>query len=217
MSDSRKLYKASYTSVVTSDHVTTDKKIGGSASYVLDVNDLPVKLISSENKSKFARSRVKCVALVDFSDYEKDQILHLDKETFDILSVAGIVVKCDVLHGMDKSKVRSKIVSYANLERSKMFLAFYSISFPISLSDAHIRKIHNTVLTRLRKSNSKFSYIWIAERQKNGTLHFHMLTNTFFNIRIINYFSSKFKIRVILLSFIFLKIFIASIIKIKCC
>ncbi len=191
MSDNRKLYKASFTSVVTSNDVTTDKKIGGSASFILDQNDLPVKFISSENIRKSGVSRIKCKVIVPFASYEVDQILHLEKDIFAILSGANYVERINVLHGMDKNKVRSKIVAYANLKRSKMFMAFYSISFPIGMSDDLIRKVHNTVLTRLRKSNGKFSYIWIAERQKNGTLHFHMLTNTFFNIRIINYFYAK--------------------------
>ena len=88
--------------------------------------------------------------------------------------------------GMNKKKVRSKIMAYSQLPASKKFLAFYSISFPVGLSDKAIKKIHNTVLTRIRKLRKSFSYIWVAELQKNGTMHFHMITNSYFSIRIIN-------------------------------
>jgi len=93
--------------------------------------------------------------------------------------------------GMNKKKVRSKIIAYSQLQASKKFLAFYSISFPDGMSDKDIKKIHNTVLTRIRKLRSNFTYIWIAEKQKNGTLHFHMITNSYFNIRIINRYYSR--------------------------
>ena len=47
-------------------------------------------------------------------------------------------------------------------------------------------KIFNTWLTRCRKNNDLQSYLWVAERQKNGTIHFHMLTNTMMPIREVN-------------------------------
>ncbi len=67
-------------------------------------------------------------------------------------------------------------------------MAFYSISFPAGLSDSSCYQILNTCLTRIRKWRKKFSYIWVAERQKNGTTHFHMLTNVYMGIGIVNGF-----------------------------
>lgn len=191
MSDKKKLIKASFSSVVTSESISIDKKIGGSSSYILDQNDLPVKFVNSENKSKSTSNKVKAKVIMAFSFHNVDDIVYLDKIEFQALFENGYVIKFDHLFKLNKSKVRSKILAYANLKRSKTFMAFYSISFPKGMADKQIRQVHNTVLTRLRKLNSKFSYIWIAERQKNGTLHFHMLTNTYFNIRIINHMYAK--------------------------
>ena len=191
MSTEMNLIKASYSSVVKSDSIRVGKRIGGSASYILDSNSLPVKHVDSANKLTESKAKIKCVVLQDFDIYGTGEILNLEYNLYMSCLDLGLVQKINKEYRLNKNKVRSKILAYSHLKRSKIFMAFYSISFPKGLPDSVIRKIHNTVLTRLRKSNSKFSYIWVAERQKNGTLHFHMLTNTFFNIRIINYMYAK--------------------------
>ncbi|WP_461827362.1 rolling circle replication-associated protein [Dysgonomonas sp.] len=35
------------------------------------------------------------------------------------------------------------------------------------------------------------SYLWVAEHQKNETIHFHMLTNTFMHIKKVNHFMAR--------------------------
>lgn len=87
---------------------------------------------------------------------------------------------------LNKSKVRKKCNALSRLEKSKKFLAFYSISFPKGLSDGIGYKIYNTWLTRCRKDCGLKTYLWIAERQKNGTIHFHLLTNDFMPIKKVN-------------------------------
>jgi len=92
---------------------------------------------------------------------------------------------------LNKSKVKKKCHAFSRLEKSKKFLAFYSISFPEGLSDEIGYKIFNTWLTRCRKDCNLKSYLWIAERQKNGTIHFHLLTNDFMPIRKVNGFMAS--------------------------
>jgi hypothetical protein len=92
---------------------------------------------------------------------------------------------------LNKSKVRKKCNAFSRLEKSKKFLAFYSISFPCGLSDETGYKIYNTWLTRCRKDCGLKSYLWIAERQKNGTIHFHLLTNDFIQIKKVNGFMAS--------------------------
>lgn len=187
----RRLIKCSLENVVVSDSLRVDKLIGGSASYILNSDLLPVKFIDSDNKSRVSRNRIKVVVLVDFDIYGTGEILSLLPSDYEIYSNLGYVRKVDQMYKLNKNKVRSKILAYSKLRKSQIFMAFYSISFPRGLSDEVIRRIHNTVLTRIRKLDKLFSYIWIAERQKNGTLHFHMLTNRYFNIRIINYMYAR--------------------------
>ena len=92
---------------------------------------------------------------------------------------------------LNKSKVRKKCNAFSRLEKSKKFLAFYSISFPCGLSDKTAYKISNTWLTRCRKDCGLKSYIRIAERQKNGTIHFHLLTNDYMPIKKVNGFMAS--------------------------
>jgi hypothetical protein len=92
---------------------------------------------------------------------------------------------------LNKSKVKKKCHALSRLEKSKKFLAFYSISFPIGLPDENAYKIFNTWLTRCRKGANLNTYLWVAERQKNETIHFHLLTNDFMPIKQVNGYMAK--------------------------
>ncbi len=48
----------------------------------------------------------------------------------------------------------------------------------------------NNWLTRCRKDKGLNNYLWVAERQENGTIHFHMITNQFMNIVDVNGYMS---------------------------
>lgn len=87
---------------------------------------------------------------------------------------------------LNKSKVRGKMYALFNLKCSEKFIAFYSISFPEGSPDDQLFKCFNYFLTALRKRFNLTNYIWISERQKNGTLHFHMLTNNYMPILSVN-------------------------------
>jgi len=92
---------------------------------------------------------------------------------------------------INRKKVMQKSLSLANLRQSQIFLAFYSISFPFGFPDNSAIQCLNSWLTKLRQNSLKFNYIWVAERQKNGTIHFHILMNKFINIRVSNYYMAK--------------------------
>jgi len=89
---------------------------------------------------------------------------------------------------LNKSKIRAKMNAFFNLQATREFCAFYSISFPCGFSDDDAFKVFNLWLTRCRQSYALKSYIWVQERQKNGTIHFHILTNTRMPIKEINRF-----------------------------
>ena len=96
------------------------------------------------------------------------------------------VEKIKTPYTLRKGKIRNKILNFFNLNASKKFCAFYSISFPKGFPDELCYKIFNTWLTRCRKDCNLKSYLWVAERQKNNTLHFHLITNNFMRISIVN-------------------------------
>lgn len=87
---------------------------------------------------------------------------------------------------INKAKVRKRLIALCRLKQSKNFLAFYSISFPSSAPDTALYEIFNRWLTTCREHHGLETYIWVAERQKNGTLHFHVLTNNWLDIAKVN-------------------------------
>lgn len=90
------------------------------------------------------------------------------------------------LYRINRTRVKQKIYALFNLKCSQKFIAFYSVSFPIDTSDDMAFVCWNYWLTLLRKQFNLTNYIWVSERQKNGTLHYHMLTNNYMPILQIN-------------------------------
>lgn len=87
---------------------------------------------------------------------------------------------------LNKTKVRKKISAMCRLSQAVKFIAFYSISFPVNAPDDVLYKIFNSWLTNCRKRYGLKTYLWVAERQKNATLHFHLLTTNKMNIKEVN-------------------------------
>lgn len=61
-------------------------------------------------------------------------------------------------------------------------LYFITVSFPPVVTDALGMQLLNTWLTSLRKYRMIRQYIWVAERQQVGTIHFHICVPHFLNI-----------------------------------
>lgn len=183
--------KASYENLITSESLKSSKKIGGSSCISLSVDGLPVKTIAQNILPNSNHNKIKSEIIQSFNDYKIGDVVFFCKLEFNYLLGLGLIKKVTSLFKLNKIKVRNKILAYAHIKKSKRFMAFYTVSFPSGLSDYHIRKIHNTALTRIRKYRKSFTYLWVAERQKNGTLHFHMLTNEWLNVRIINHIYKK--------------------------
>ena len=76
--------------------------------------------------------------------------------------------------------------AFFGLDATKEFCAFYSVSFPQGITDDDAHTLWNIWQTRCRKEHNLKSFIWVSERQKNNTLHFHLLTNTRMPIKDVN-------------------------------
>lgn len=90
--------------------------------------------------------------------------------------------------GVNKTKLRNKIIAFSKLKESRKHLYFWTITFPLNTSDELCMKYFNIWLTRCRKSLGLMSYIWVCERQQNGTLHFHLLVNVRMDVKLANHF-----------------------------
>lgn len=89
---------------------------------------------------------------------------------------------------IDKSEVKSRIFGYLNQMSGEKMLYFWTITFPVTTSDNAAYVLLNKWLTRLRQEKMLKEYLWIAERQQNGTIHFHMVINQKMNVQKANKF-----------------------------
>ena len=64
----------------------------------------------------------------------------------------------------------------------RISLITVTLSSPQRHSDQVIKsRLFNQLLTELREQNGMIHYVWRAEKQENGNIHFHLLTNIFIN------------------------------------
>jgi hypothetical protein len=76
-----------------------------------------------------------------------------------------------------------KIISHAYKRVSMLTL---TLSSPQVHNDNYIKsKMLNQFFIELRKFNSNLIYLWRAERQKNGNLHFHVLINIYLPLNLL--------------------------------
>lgn len=161
----------------------------------------PTSIIFSTYRAKYKFSGSSRYGVIDDEIVEKpgNEILHntdakkkksIKKETKEMDNICEKKEEKKI-YMLNKSKVKKKCYALSRLPKSKKFLAFYSISFPVNLLDQVCYKLFNIWLTRCRKTGGLNTYLWVTERQKNGTIHFHLLTNDFMEIKTVNGFMAK--------------------------
>lgn len=72
------------------------------------------------------------------------------------------------------SQVRQRLLGFINTQAGKKELYFWTVTFPQGLTDEAAYKLYNVWLTALRQYKLLKNYLWVAERQENGTVHFHI-------------------------------------------
>jgi hypothetical protein len=86
-----------------------------------------------------------------------------------------------------KQIIRNRMRAMVNMMQQsidrmrKPKLYFFTISFLEGTNDDLCYKVFNTWLTELRQKNLLLSYLWVAERQKNGTIHYHLAIPHYLN------------------------------------
>jgi len=95
------------------------------------------------------------------------------------------------VYKLNKKKVREKCNALFGLRQSSKFMAFITISFPVGFPDNLAMQCLNTFFTRCRKNQRLKTYVRVSEYQDNGTIHFHVITNNYMQIRDINRFMAK--------------------------
>lgn len=75
---------------------------------------------------------------------------------------------------VNKIEVRQRLLTMINTMKGSRELYFWTITFPVGTTDAIAYRAFNTWLTSLRQKKYLRDYLWVAERQQNSTIHFHI-------------------------------------------
>lgn len=73
-----------------------------------------------------------------------------------------------------KKKVRERITLFINTRYGHYELYFWTITFPEGTADEICFRALDIWLTTQRNKKRLHEYLWVTERQKNGTVHFHI-------------------------------------------
>jgi hypothetical protein len=174
-------YTLSYSSIAIHQAPITSE-FGGSSKYSV----IDGEICAKTNQNREQRTKDLNVIVPDYNEREIFTDAKLINRT-----KPEVNDKPTAKYKLNKSKVRKRCFALSRLEKSKKFLAFYTITFPEGISDRFCYKFFNNWLTRCRRTGGLTTYLWVAERQKNSTIHFHMLTNDFMPINVVNGYMSK--------------------------
>jgi hypothetical protein len=84
-----------------------------------------------------------------------------------------------------KAKIRRKLIAFARISDK---LSFLTLTFCNEVEDKKAVKILATFLKNASKTDKKFQYIWVAEKQSEkkvfkNNIHFHLITNKYWKIK----------------------------------
>lgn len=86
-------------------------------------------------------------------------------------------------YSINKSLIRKRIQTFICCQRGKKKLYFFTVTFPFGTSDDVAFILLNKWLTRLRQENLLQDYLWVSERQENGTIHYHIAIPHYLDVK----------------------------------
>ena len=100
-----------------------------------------------------------------------------------------IVEICDLI----KHKIKDKMLSFFEASKgkkgfrhNKVDFYFITLTFINKVNDKLAISVLNKFLTVLKNKYGNFGYIWVAEKQQNGNIHYHMIADKRFNLYYLN-------------------------------
>lgn len=86
-----------------------------------------------------------------------------------------------IKYKVNKKLIRARVAMFIQAMKKPVLHAI-TISFPKQVTDDMGYQMLNTWLTVAREKLHLREYLWVAERQEVGTIHFHVLIPQYFNI-----------------------------------
>jgi len=169
--------KASLNGIVYLKQNQLRKRYTGNKYSAVDINgklwlkasDLKKNL--AENKKPPAVARGKSCQGAPTRTPQNYGNLSTDSKNF---STKEIELSTEKRYFIHKREVRGRILGYLNTIRGKKELYFWTVTFPKGTADPIAYQLFNIWLTSLRQYRMLKNYLWVAERQENGTVHFHL-------------------------------------------
>ena len=196
------MYSLSYSNLTEIKDIHSETHLTGSSKYVHINNTFQVRkkdVDKSEIKGNIYNNYITAVNFCQRWNlkYDKEEMATFADYGIEYYSyINRYKTVADYIHGkkqgkkrtykLNKTKVRKKISALCRTDQAKSFLAFYSISFPMHAKDSVIYTMFNKWLTNCRTRYNLNTYLWVAERQENNTLHFHLLTTNRMDITKVN-------------------------------
>jgi hypothetical protein len=89
--------------------------------------------------------------------------------------VIGLGVPIHVLSARSRGKIKDKATAFFRAASGDRI--FCTLTFIAAVDDRAGVAILNKFLTSLRKEFKNLLFLWVAERQENGNIHFHLILN----------------------------------------
>jgi hypothetical protein len=84
------------------------------------------------------------------------------------------------------SLIINRLCQWTRLVGGPSKLKFWTLTFPCGFPDEDAFRVFNIMLTRWRAAVPDDDYLWVSQRQKNGTIHFHMVGRRWVDVQMVN-------------------------------
>lgn len=159
--------------------LSSDDLLFRSRDFDIDYNDLPVSRVHvsrncvlNYNKFSFDLDPGKITRPVYFADQENIKYFHWIKDK-----------QNENIKGIRYDNRKRAVDTLFNIVRNNEFCSFVTLTFNQEIFDESIKEYDNAIkyftrwVDNVRKVMPEFAYIGTFERQDNGNIHFHCLTN----------------------------------------
>ena len=91
--------------------------------------------------------------------------------------------ECKRSYSINVSLIKKRLWLVFNFQQTIKHLYFWTITFPEGIQTDVAYIIFNSWLTNMRTRYGLIHYLWVAEYQKNNTIHFHLFICHYINIK----------------------------------
>lgn len=130
-----------------------------------------------------AKVKHKAREILGFNDLLQPPVTYLPRRSGEIYQ-QGLTN-----HAKKQIKLASRVFQWMVKEKQtpKAYASFITLTYGMHYPSDHLSKKHlDNFIKRIKRKYSHFQYVWVAEKQKRGAIHFHILTPNYIDKEVIN-------------------------------